>query len=88
MLHGSVIASVITIQDILGAGRTLNSRYYVAYEGFVTAALLYMAITFALVFLFRLAERRFLAHLNIRPTRPSATTAPDAAQPGGLVPGR
>lgn len=63
MLHGSVVASVITIQDILGAGRTLNARYYVAYEGFVTAAILYMALTFALVGLFRLIERRYLRHL-------------------------
>ncbi|GMG83316.1 ABC transporter permease [Paralimibaculum aggregatum] len=67
MLHGSVVASVITIQDILGAGRTLNGRYYVAYEGFVTAALLYMAITFAIVFVFRQIERHYLRHLNIQP---------------------
>ncbi|MGF1554296.1 MAG: ABC transporter permease, partial [Paracoccaceae bacterium] len=57
MLHGSVVASVITIQDILGAGRTLNARYYVAYEGLLTAAVLYVAITFALVGAFRLIER-------------------------------
>ncbi|MGM0583031.1 MAG: ABC transporter permease [Pseudomonadota bacterium] len=63
MLHGSVVASVITIQDILGAGRTLNARYYVAYEGFLTAAALYMALTFLLVALFRLIERRYLRHL-------------------------
>lgn len=85
MLHGSVIASVITIQDILGAGRTLNAKYYVAYEGFITAALLYMALTFSLVFLFRMAERRFLAHLNIPQSKPTAGTTPEAAQPGGLV---
>ncbi len=62
-LHSSVVASVITIQDILGAGRTLNARYYVAYEGFVTAAILYMALTFLLVGIFRLLERRYLRHL-------------------------
>ncbi|MEL6769068.1 MAG: ABC transporter permease [Pseudomonadota bacterium] len=66
MLHGSVVASVITLQDILGAGRTLNARYYLAYEGLLTAALLYMALTFALVGVFRLLERRFLRHLNVR----------------------
>ncbi len=64
MLHGSVIASVITIQDILGAGRTVNSKYYVAYEGFLTAAVLYMIITFFLVTLFRLIESRLNRHLN------------------------
>ena len=63
MLHGSVVASVITIQDILGAGRTLNAKYYVAYEGFLTAAALYMAITFALVGLFRLVEKRYMKHM-------------------------
>ncbi|MBL4808346.1 MAG: ABC transporter permease [Rhodobacteraceae bacterium] len=65
MLHGSVVASVITIQDILGAGRTLNARYYIAYEGFLTAAALYMSITFVLVFAFRMLERRYLRHLRV-----------------------
>ena len=65
MLHGSVVASVITIQDILGAGRTLNSKFYVAYEGFITAAALYMALTLCLVLAFRLLEGRFLRHLRI-----------------------
>lgn len=63
MLHGSAVASIITIQDILGAGRTLNARYYVAYEGFLTAALLYMCITFVLVMAFRQLEKRYLRHL-------------------------
>ncbi|REG82173.1 ABC transporter permease [Marinomonas pollencensis] len=46
MLHGSVIASTITILDILKAGRMVNGQYYVAYEGFITAAVIYMALVF------------------------------------------
>lgn len=69
MLHGSVVASVITIQDILGAGRTLNAKYYVAYEGFLTAAALYMAITFIVVWIFRQIEHRYLKHLNLAPAK-------------------
>ena len=65
MLHGSAVASVITLQDILGAGRTLNAKFYLAYEGFVTAALLYMAITFLLVAIFRALEWRYLGHLRV-----------------------
>lgn len=65
MLHGSVVASVITIQDILGVGRTVNSKYYVAYEGFLSAAVLYMAITFLVVRIFRVVENRYLRHLNL-----------------------
>lgn len=65
MLHGSVVASVIALQDILGAARTLNARFYLAYEGFLTAALLYMAITFTIVGIFRQIERRYLRHLAL-----------------------
>ncbi len=82
MLHGSVVASVITLQDILGAGRTLNAKYYVAYEGFLTAAALYMLITFAIVWVFRLIERRYLRHLDIQPAGKTAA----AATPGALDP--
>ncbi|MBK0400705.1 ABC transporter permease subunit [Limibaculum sp. M0105] len=85
MLHGSVVASVITIQDILGAGRTLNARHYVAYEGFLTSAALYMAITFAVVWVFRLVERRYLRHLNIRTAKPKGAGAPGIAGIGGVA---
>jgi arginine/ornithine transport system permease protein len=66
MLHGSAVASVITLQDILGAGRTLNAKFYLAYEGFLTAAVLYMAITFLIVAIFRALERRYLRHIGLR----------------------
>lgn len=69
MLHGSAVASVITLQDILGAGRTLNARYYLAYEGFLTAAILYMAITFLVVQVFRGVEGRYLRHLHLAGAR-------------------
>ena len=69
MLHGSAVASVITIQDILGVGRTINGKYYVAYEGFISAALLYMALTFIVVRIFRLIEERYLRHLAIEPIK-------------------
>lgn len=66
MLHGSSLASIVTLQDILGAGRTLNSKFYVAYEGFITAALLYMALTLMIVLIFRALELRYLSYLTLR----------------------
>jgi len=65
MLHSTVVASVITIQDILGVGRTVNAKYYVSYEGLLTAAALYMIITYLTVTLFRQVERRYLRHLSL-----------------------
>jgi arginine/ornithine transport system permease protein len=64
MLHGSALASVITIVDITGAARIVNSRYYSPYEAFLTAAVFYMAITFTIVFLVRRLEKRWHAHLR------------------------
>ncbi|KJR97576.1 MAG: amino acid ABC transporter permease [Desulfobulbaceae bacterium BRH_c16a] len=63
MLHGSALASVITIIDITGAARIVNSRYYSPYEAFLTAAVFYMAITFTIVFLVRQLEKRWHQHL-------------------------
>jgi arginine/ornithine transport system permease protein len=64
MLHGSAIASVVALVDLTGAARIVNSRYYTPYEAFLTAAAFYMALTFLIVGLFRLLERRLFAHLR------------------------
>lgn len=77
MLHGSVVASTITLQDILGVGRWLNGRYYLAYEGFITAAVLYFVIVFSITRIFRWIERRYLRHLTRRETEAVAEMAPE-----------
>ncbi|MCG8566565.1 MAG: ABC transporter permease [Desulfobacterales bacterium] len=64
MLHSSSLASVITIIDITGAARIINSRFYSPYEAFLTAGAFYMAITFILVWLLKKLEIRWFAHLN------------------------
>ncbi len=71
MLHGSVVASTITLQDILGVGRWLNGRYYLAYEGFVTAMIFYMILVFIIAKGFRMAETKWLAHLRPRIENPT-----------------
>lgn len=74
MVHASVIASTITVVDILGAGRQLNSTYYVIYEGFLTAALLYMALVLLVSLLFRTLEIRFLDVFTAGTQRAQAAT--------------
>lgn len=73
-LHGSVIASTVTLQDLLGVGRWLNGRYYLAYEGFITAMVFYMAIVFLISLAFKYAEKRYLRHLRPRETENTADT--------------
>jgi arginine/ornithine transport system permease protein len=66
MLQGTSLASVVTLLDLTGAAREMNSRYYLPFEAFLTAAAFYLALTFALVGLFHLAEKRWLAFLAPR----------------------
>ena len=66
MLHGTSLASIVTLMDITGAAREINSRFYLPFEAFLTAAAFYLLLTFALVSLFHFAEKRWLAHLAPR----------------------
>ncbi|MFE1815123.1 ABC transporter permease [Metapseudomonas otitidis] len=66
MLHTTSLASTVTLVDITGAARTVYSQYYLPFEAFITAALFYLCLTFILVRLFKLAERRWLAYLAPR----------------------
>ncbi len=64
LLHGSAIASMLTVIDILGAGRKLNAQYYLAYEGFLAATVIYMVLVFGITRILALVERRTLRHLQ------------------------
>ena len=66
MLHGTSLASVVTLLDLTGAAREVNSRFFLPFEAFITAALFYLALTFVLVALFHRAEKRWLAYLQPR----------------------
>ena len=75
MLHSSVVLSTITLQDILGVGRWLNGRYYLAYEGFVTAMIFYMILVYLLSRGFRFWEKHWLVHLRQRESETEPLTA-------------
>ncbi len=66
MLQTTSLASIVTLIDITGAARTVNSQYYLPFEAFITAGAFYLCLTFILVRLFKAAERRYLAYLAPR----------------------
>lgn len=73
MLHATTVAFTATVPDILKVARDANSATYQSFESFGIAALLYVAISFALVAAFRRAEQHWLAYLRpagaVRPAR-------------------
>src|SRR6185437_5493550 len=64
MLHATTVAFTATVPDILKVARDANSATYMSFQAFGIAALLYLGISFALVALFRRAEKRWLAYLR------------------------
>ncbi|OYU67011.1 MAG: amino acid ABC transporter permease, partial [Burkholderiales bacterium PBB5] len=60
------LASVVTLHDITGVAREVNSVHYLPFEAFITAALCYLLITLVLVAGFRAAERRWVRPLAAR----------------------
>jgi arginine/ornithine transport system permease protein len=62
MLHSSAIASVVTMVDLTGAARNIYSRFYAPFDAFLFVALIYMLLTFMLVFGFRKLENYLLRH--------------------------
>ncbi len=61
MLHATTVAFTATVPDILKVARDANSATYQSFDAFGIAALIYLVVSFALVALFRRAERHWLA---------------------------
>lgn len=66
MLHGTSLASIVTIADLTGAARQVNSSFYMPFEAFITAGVFYFLMTLTLVGLFHKAEARWLKPLMPR----------------------
>lgn len=67
MLHATSLAFTATVPDILKVARDANAATFMTFQAFGIAALLYMLLSFLLVGLFRIAERRWMTFLG--PTR-------------------
>ncbi|VFB18304.1 ABC transporter permease [Pseudomonas fragi] len=66
MLHATSLASTVTLMEISGVARNITLNYYIQFEPYVTAGAIYLALTFILVSLFRIAEHRWAAYLQPR----------------------
>ena len=69
LMHATAIASTVTLVDITRVARDVNANHLLVTESFGVAALIYFALTFSLVGIFKLLERRFLRHLLPQSTR-------------------
>jgi histidine transport system permease protein len=64
MLHSTTLAFTATVPDLLKVTKDAYSATYDPFDAFGLAALLYLCISFTLIFGFRKAEQHFLAFLK------------------------
>lgn len=70
MLHATSVAFVATVPDLLKVARDANAATYRSFEAFGLAAVLYLAVSLAIVHLFRKAEHKWLAFLRPAAKKP------------------
>lgn len=67
MLHSTSLASVVpTLTDVTAVASRIYSDFYLPFEAYLAAAVIYLCVTFVLIGTFRLLEKRFLAYLAPR----------------------
>jgi len=76
LLKASAIVFTITVKDIMGEANIIRAQTFRVYEPLIAAAILYLALTFAIRRLFAILEARSRRHLD-RPT--AAKPGPAAA---------
>ena len=77
MLQATSIASLVTVMDLTGAARVIIAYNAAPYELFITIAIMYLGVTYGIIWLFKQWERRLMRHLADRPA--------DALAEGALV---
>ncbi|MBQ0132132.1 MAG: ABC transporter permease subunit [Comamonas sp.] len=67
MLHSTSLASTVpALTDVTAVASRIYSDYYLPFEAYLAAAVIYLCVTFALIGCFRLLEKHFLAYLAPR----------------------
>jgi His/Glu/Gln/Arg/opine family amino acid ABC transporter permease subunit len=62
VLHSTALASLVTVLDLTGAARIIIARTFAPYELFLTIALVYLGLTWALLSGFRRVEHSLFRH--------------------------
>jgi len=76
-LQTTSVVSIIALMDLTGVARVIIARSFEPYKLFLTAAVFYLVMTYAILFVFRLVEHRLSGHLRERPE----TAEPELGDP-------
>lgn len=79
LFQATSLVSIITLMDLTGIARVLISRSFAVYEIWIFVGLLYLAISYGMLYGFRWLEHRWSGHLRAMPgTKPKGAPEPAA----------
>lgn len=68
ILQSTSLASLVTVMDLTGVARVIIARTFSPYEMFITIGLIYLALTYLMLWGFRRIENHLYRHLKSRHT--------------------
>jgi octopine/nopaline transport system permease protein/arginine/ornithine transport system permease protein len=66
LLQATSLVSIITLLDLTGIARIIVARSFAVYEIYITAGILYLIVTYGVLFVFRKVEHKLSGHLRAR----------------------
>lgn len=66
LFQATSLVSIISLMDLTGVARVIAARTFDIYELYITAGLLYLVVTYGVLYLFKRLEHRWSAHLRER----------------------
>lgn len=66
LFQATSLVSIITLLDLTGVARIIVARSFAVYEIYITAAVLYLIVTYAMLWAFRKLEHHWSGHLRER----------------------
>ena len=70
LFQATSLVSIITLLDLTGVARIVVARSFAVYEIYLTAAAIYLVMTYGILFVFRKTEHRLSGHLRARVEEP------------------
>ncbi len=66
LFQATSLVSIIALMDLTGVARVIAARSFAIYELYITAAAIYLVVTYGILFVFRKVEFRLSGHLRDR----------------------
>ena len=66
LFQSTSLVSIITLLDLTGVARIIVARSFAVYEIYITAGILYLIVTYAMLYGFRKLEHGWSAHMRER----------------------